>query len=232
MMPVSAPPRVRDWIASAPDRAVRIVHRGAHAAYLEIGGGVGARCVGVVGTAAAALPCALRVATADLGGLTAGAAHVENGVLHLDGVPLRIGRLVDVRVRAMLAGAGCSRVPGAAGDLVVRIGRGPGLTPEADDVLVGWLAAHRAAGLDTPDVDAGVTAALTRTTLLSATLLECALLGEVVPELAGWLAALGTPAEDERAAALVGIGHTSGAAMHRGGRLALAHLYGRAERVA
>ena len=105
-----------------------------------------------------------------------------------------------------------------------KIGLGPGLTPEADDVLCGWLAIHRAAGVATPELDAKVLAALGRTTLLSATLLECAVHGEVIPEFAAYVAALGTPREAERAASLSRIGHTSGSALLRGARLALAHL--------
>ncbi len=108
--------------------------------------------------------------------------------------------------------------------LVSKIGLGPGLTPEADDVLCGWLAIHRAAGVATPELDAKVLAALGRTTLLSATLLECAVHGEVIPEFAAYVAALGTPREAERAASLSRIGHTSGSALLRGARLALAHL--------
>ena len=42
-------------------------------------------------------------------------------------------------------------------------------------------------------------AALDRTTLLSATLLDCALHGEVLPEFAAYVAALGTPAEHDAA---------------------------------
>ena len=49
---------------------------------------------------------------------------------------------------------------------------------------------------------AAVRAVLDRTTLLSATLLDCALHGEVLPEFAAYLAALGTPAEDAAVGAL------------------------------
>ncbi len=44
VIPVSAPPRVRALLRSAPDGAVPLVHRGRDAVYVEIGG----RCVGVV----------------------------------------------------------------------------------------------------------------------------------------------------------------------------------------
>ena len=56
----------------------------------------------------------------------------------------------------------------------------------------------------TDDVAAAVRGTLDRTTLLSATLLDCALHGEVLPEFAAYVAALGTPAEDAAATALIG----------------------------
>ena len=66
-------------------------------------------------------------------------------------------------------------------------------------MLCGWLAVHRAAGVATPEVDATVRALAATTTLLSATLLDCAMHGEVIPEFAAWLAALGTDDEEPRA---------------------------------
>ena len=251
VLAVSAPPRVRDWLAAAPDGDVEVLHRGRHAAYVELSGPAGRRCVGVVGTAAPTLPCALRLATPELGALRGDAAYVAAGVLHLDGVALRIGRLLGVRVATrglgVLAGRAAGEAPSRAGrkaspsrrgrpggatsrhwttdrSLVAAIGRGPGLTPEADDVLVGWLAVQRAAGRATPALDAAVLGALDRTTLLSATLLECALHGEVLGQLRRWIAEIGTAGEEVAAARLAGVGHTSGAAMLRGGRIALAHL--------
>ena len=91
-------------------------------------------------------------------------------------------------------------------------------------MLCGWLAVHRAAGVATDDVDAAVRAGLDRTTLLSATLLDCALHGEVIPEFAAYVAALGTAAEPDRAAALAAVGHTSGRGLLAGARLALHRL--------
>jgi hypothetical protein len=58
--------------------------------------------------------------------------------------------------------------------------------------------------------------------MLSATLLDCALHGEVLPELATYLSALGTPGEDDAAQALHRIGHTSGSGLWWGARHALA----------
>ena len=77
------------------------------------------------------------------------------------------------------------------------LGRGEGLTPLGDDVICGWLAARRATGVTTPEVDAAVRSGLHRTTLLSATLLDCALHGEVLPELGAWLAAVGSSHVDD-----------------------------------
>jgi hypothetical protein len=214
--------------------------------YVDLDG----RCVGVVGLAAVAVPCALRVPTPDLGPLTGDSASVRAGALHLDGVPLQVfrlqvfrlqvfrlqvTRLVDVRVPRLssrqlarlgerLESVETAESVEAADPLVAAIGSGPGLTPEADDELCGWLAIHRAAGIPTPSLDAAVLASLHRTTLLSGTLLECAVQGEVVPEFAAYVAALGSPAEDLAAARLAGLGHTSGEALLRGARRALAHL--------
>ena len=102
--------------------------------------------------------------------------------------------------------------------------RRPGLTPLGDDVLCGWIATHRAAGVPTPEVDRAVRAGLHRTTLLSATLLDCALHGEVLPELGRFLRAVGTAAEPGRAADLRAVGGTSGAGLLLGARLALDDL--------
>ncbi len=111
-------------------------------------------------------------------------------------------------------------------DVARLVGRGDGLTPLGDDVLCGWLAMHRAAGVETPDVDAAVHENRDRTTLLSATLLDCAVAGEVLPEFAAYVSALGTPEEPATAAALASVGHTSGAGLLYGAQLALTHLRG------
>ncbi len=60
------------------------------------------------------------------------------------------------------------------------------------------------------------------TTLLSATLLDCAMHGEALPEFVAWLAGTGPVEAVER------IGHTSGRGLVEGARLALSGL----ERVA
>jgi hypothetical protein len=220
---VSAPVRVAARLREHPDGPVEIVHRGRHAIYLDLGGW----CLGVVGSVAVAVPCALRLAFHDLGGLPSDTASVRGGVLHLGDTAVRIGRLVDVSVprqhRRPLDAS--SRTVGPQERAMLDdVGRGPGLTPEADDVLCGWVAMHRSAGVATPELDDAVLARLGRTTLLSATLLECAVHGEVIPEFAAFVEALGTPTEADRAAALGRLGHTSGAALLRGARAALSDL--------
>ena len=104
------------------------------------------------------------------------------------------------------------------------VGRGDGLTPLGDDVVCGWLAGHRAAGVPTPDVDAAVRRLLPRTTTLSATLLECALAGEVADPVAAYLRSLATPGADAARARLEAFGHSSGLGLAHGLDLALGAL--------
>jgi hypothetical protein len=178
----------------------------------------------------------------------AGSPYVERGTLYLAGNPLRVGRFVDVRVPRIDLGrvlrAASPRIaearpprPAAAGLAALTlaaqidvhllqgiVGNGGGLTPLGDDVLCGWLAVLVATDRLTDGVTTAVRGALDRTTLLSATLLDCALHGEVLPEFAAYLTALGTVAEDTAARALMAIGHTSGAGLWWGARHALSTL--------
>jgi hypothetical protein len=173
--------------------------------------------------------------------------YVVRGTLYLADDPLAVGRFVDVRVpridpdrilrraaspagpaappRPATAGlAAYKSLPGRPDEALDRlVGHGGGLTPLGDDVLCGWLALLHAAGRLDPATATAVRAALPRTTVLSATLLDCALHGEVLPEFATYVAALGTPREPQAAAALVAIGHTSGAGLWFGAEHAL-HL--------
>jgi Protein of unknown function (DUF2877) len=208
---VAAPPRVAARLRSAADGPAPVLHRGPDAVYVEVGGW----CVGVVGRRATAVPCALRTSLDRLRDVSA--ASVVGGVLHLDARPVVVGRLVDVSVpRLPLAGT-----PGAI-DVASLIGRGDGLTPYGDDVVCGWLAVTRAAGIETPEVDAAVRRLTATTTLLSATLLDCAMHGEALPEFAAWLGGTGPVEAVER------IGHSSGRGLVEGAKLALSGL----ERVA
>lgn len=216
-LPVSAPVRVRDRLAGAPDGPVPVLHRGDHAVYVDLGG----CCVGVVDPLAAAVPCALR--SARTGVPESRTAEVRSGVLHLDGQALVVGRYVDTRAPGLRVAAD-RPAPLTTGEVRRLVGAGDGLTPYGDDVLCGWLAAHRAAGIATPEVDTAVRALAHRTTLLSAALLDCAMHGEVLPEFAAWLRSLGTADEHRRAAALASVGHSSGRGLLAGARRALLHL--------
>jgi hypothetical protein len=218
-VPVAAPVRVRDRLAARTDGPLPVVHRGPHALYLDLDG----RTLGVLASTATAVPCAVRLATAGLGWLAAASPEVRDGELHLDGHPLRIGRIVDTAV-PRLPGPAVEPAPPPADLVASRLGRGDGLTPYGDDELCGWLAVHRAAGVATDAVDAEVRAGLDRTTMLSATLLDCALHGEVIPEFAAYVAARGTPAESSVSSALTRVGHSSGRGLLAGARLALHRL--------
>lgn len=224
-----------------------VLHVGAEAVYLDVAGW----CVGVVGPGAAAVPCAVRVRDVRTirTGLAhgAGTAYLGGGLLHIGGCPLPINRLVDTYVPplgdrvarstdpvtvqatppATVAGFVHAWVPSGHVDPPAArrlLGRGDGLTPLGDDVLAGWLALHRAARVPTPEVDAVVDLARSRTTLLSATLLDCARHGEVLPEYAAWVRALGTGDQPAAVRALHSVGATSGAGLHAGGLLALDRL--------
>jgi hypothetical protein len=176
-------------------------------------------------------------------------AYVDSGILHLDGRALVTRRLVDVRAPRIdaarmpktspVAASGTPRSRGAGlvaaltgvridARIVPRlVGRGDGLTPLGDDVLCGWLAAHRAAGVPTPAVDDAVRRALPSTTTLSATLLECALAGEVADLAAAYLRALGTARAPAARAALTRLGHSSGGGLAHGIDLAIAAVAAR-----
>ena len=203
------------------------MHRGTHAVYLEVRGW----CVGVVDQHATQVPCALGARTEDLATVGAGPAYVEGGVLHLSGVPLVIGRLRNVSVPTL-------RLPQPAReptpvapldpDTVGRlVGAGDGLTPRGDDVLCGWLAVHRAAGVPTHTVDEAVRARMQHTTLLSATLLDCALHGEVLPQFAAYVAAHGTPQQAVAERDLLAVGHSTGAGLLEGALWAFAEMHSR-----
>lgn len=244
MIPVAAPPRLLHRLAST-EGALPLLHRGRHAIYLRVGDG----CVAVVGRSAAQVPCALRVASPDLGPLAdVRAARLDDGVLHLDDVQLRVARVVDVRVPRLVRGPVGSRarsaaearaveavrrqLPRRALDLLAAgdpaavpdlLGRGDGLTPVGDDVLCGWLAARWSLREPVAAVAAAVRVRRRRTTALSAELLDCAAHGEALPQFSAWLVDASSPGPrtSDAASALLAVGHTSGAGLLLGGRLAL-----------
>lgn len=221
---------------------MRVLHCGPVAAYVEVGGQV----VGVVSPQAYASPITMRYRGDFLSPFTAGWPYLEAGVLHAGVFAFVAGRVVDVRApridlkryprsKASPTARDGAPPPLAAGlvqfpqvvdqaTLPGFIGRGDGLTPLGDDVVCGWLALHRAAGIPTPHVDGVVRRLLPRTTRVSAALLESALLGETSDPVADHLRALGTPAAGETRRRLLAVGHTSGAGLAHGVDLALTHL--------
>ena len=233
MIQVAAPTRVHERLAAAADGPRQVVHASSTAIYVDVDGWA----LGLVSVSATRVPCALWSTLADLTGLARTGVRVEGGALRVGSEQVRITRLVDVnaptvgrhenppceRARCMTSSAGLC-LP-ADGRLTVAhldrlLGRGPGLTPLGDDVLAGWFAARHAAGRPDHLLAAAVRRRLGVTTLLSATLLDCALRGEVLPQLGAWLA---TP-DDATAEALLAVGATSGAGMLAGAGLALTSI--------
>ncbi len=110
------------------------------------------------------------------------------------------------------------------GSVDALLGRGPGLTPLGDDVLAGALVTLRAVGAQHA-ADALADAVLARasaTTFVSAALLWHAARGECVPELAALFRALDTGLGlDAARAAVLQLGHTSGAGLLHGVAAAL-----------
>jgi len=135
-------------------------------------------------------------------------------------------RLVD-RLGAALAGpsritrGNGRRVESAVGAL---LGRGPGLTPFGDDVLAGALVTLRAVGADDAAValSEAVLAGAPTTTFVSGALLWHAARGECVPELAALFRAMEIGRDLNAArAAVLRLGHTSGAGLLHGVAAAL-----------
>ena len=113
------------------------------------------------------------------------------------------------------------------------LGRGSGLTPVGDDVLAGWLATMKAAHARAIDAVAECVANLSAgaTTLLSATLLDRASAGDVLPEFRTLLLDLCLLVDNEHVDqlsnsvdAILAVGHTSGAGLLLGCLLAFDHL--------
>ena len=231
---VAAPPRVVAWLAAAPDGPVSVLHACTDVVHLDVGG----RCVSVLAAGVPGLPNGLRTNLLSVSSGTSRSPYVGSGTLRWDGRVLVTGRHVDVRAPrvdpwvpqaspAAVQGTPRSRVAGLVLPSEVSertvpclVGRGGGLTPLGDDVLVGWLALHRAAGVATPAVDGAVRRALGRTTTLSATLLACALVGEVADPVRDHLGALGSDREHATRARLEAWGASSGQGVAHGVDLA------------
>jgi len=252
MIPVAAPPRVRQRLATV-DGPVPVLHAGAEACYVDVAG----RAVGVLSRDAAHVPCGIRSQLAGSALFRQDAppkhGYLEGGTLWLGGRAFRLVRSVDVRAPRITVRDGFRTANSATvkatppaqvaefvrglvdlddhrmADLAPRlVGSGPGLTPLGDDLLCGWLSTFRAAGVATPLTDDVLGRLLVAdrpaTTLLSATLIDCAHHGEVLPQFGSWLGSLGTAQESERLARLRAVGATSGAGLAEGARLALLSL--------
>jgi hypothetical protein len=229
-IPVAAPQRVHDRLREAPDGPRRVVHASSTALYVDLDGW----CLGLVSAAATRVPCALWSTLPDLGVLDP-VVRVHRGRLVVGDRPVRVARLVDVTVTRVGRHEGARPRPEvvmtsgvdlpADGRLTPAhldrlVGGGPGLTPLGDDVLAGWFTTRAALGRPDGDLAAAVRRRLGATTLLSATLLDCAIRGEALPQLADWLTTPTASATD----ALLAVGATSGAGLLAGARLALASI--------
>ena len=87
-------------------------------------------------------------------------------------------------------------------------------------MLAGWFATRAALGAPDAALAGAVRRRLGVTTLLSATLIDCAVRGEALPQLAAWLADPSPATRD----ALLAVGATSGAGLLAGASLALASV--------
>ena len=224
-IPVAAPTLVRQRLLEAVDGPRAVVHASATAIYVDLDGW----CIGVVSTTATRVPCALWSTLPDLGAYADRPVVVRSGALLLGDDEVRITRLADPRATTVgphrqARGAMPLDLPDLPADgrltdvhLDRLIGRGPGLTPLGDDVLAGWFATRAALGEPDPVLAGAVRRRLGVTTLLSATLIDCAVRGEALPELAAWLAAPSPATRD----ALLAVGATSGAGLLTGASLAL-----------
>lgn len=184
--------------------AAPVVGRRVVAPYGEDGGFV----VVVVSPGGPLLPNGVRVTgPVSRGPVAIEGAHVWDPTLRLD-VPAIDIEFDDSLVERDLEALGAEL-----------IGRGPGLTPEGDDVVAG-MAGVLAAAQRHDDVAALLGADLRRrTTALSATLLELAAQGLGPEPLQAVLA--GRPGALDR---LLAMGHTSGRAYARGAAAALTRL--------
>ena len=234
--------RLRERL-DGPRHPVPVLHQGRDAIYLDEAGW----CLGVVTRSATHVPCALVLAGASAMDLSkVERAEVGDGAVILHAgtlqIAVRVGRLSNLLVPRLwsvppsyvverMLGHARAAVdelgePATVFRLVTEsprqlLGRGTGLTPLGDDVLAGWAA--MCAGFGSPIT--GGPDPRDRTTLLSATLLDCARRGEVLPEFRTLVTALANPNEltvvDRASEALAAVGHYSGAGLLLGACLRL-----------
>jgi hypothetical protein len=184
---------------------------------------------------------------------------IGDGMLQLRAADISVGRILDLsapridpagaapaarRLRMLIgnrAAAVRAELPAEALTMLVGgdpasvpmlLGLGSGLTPVGDDVLAGWIATMGAARSGSNSIsDSAAERSSVATTLLSATLLDRARAGEVLPEFGQLLGDLHREPADPQAPRLaidvdllVAIGHTSGVGLLLGCLLALDHL--------
>jgi len=216
----SVPAGVRDLLAG-PSCPGTVLGHFPTALYIAVPRGFGV--IAVLSSNAVRLPCGLQLTAPELDLDLPGEVVVGNGAVRVGPVEVAAGRTVSMHV---------SRRPDPTPALVRQaqrsvdrvevderlLGRGPGLTPSGDDVLAGYLVGAAAYGLPADELRAFVhSQAHRRTTTLSAALLRHAALGEAIPQVAGLLDALsGRRRLDRALAALLAVGHTSGAALASG----------------
>lgn len=238
-VPAAASPRVAAAL-HGPDRTAEVVGCGPHATYVRDGDTV----LAVLTRAAVAVPCGLRTRLARVA--PANTVRLGAGRCVLGDRVLRVCRLVDTSapVTGPLGAGSCpddARLDAVRDALpstslaLLRLGdsrcvdgllgRGSGLTPVGDDVLAGWFVACHATSRDSSAVATATrSSAAHRTTAVSAALLDHAAAGECVPQLRALLRAVHSGRSPDTAfASLLAVGHTSGAGLALGVRLALHH---------
>jgi hypothetical protein len=218
-------------LVHGPLRAARVAARTRLGVYLLLGaeeGAQGCDVLPLVTSDALMLPTAMRLAVTsatvglpvELGeSVTVGGGAVVAPGLRVVAVrtvrPARVRRAQVSRAQVGGTHRCAPHTSAPVADLVGRLGRGPGLTPEADDELAGHLLVAWALGLPVPDLEPQ----LHRTTALSASLLRAAAQGYAVPEVVAYVDAV-VGCDRDGALRLLprveAIGHTSGPALLRG----------------
>lgn len=144
--------------------------------------------------------------------------------LALSSLPEAAPGLAGIGAELLVARLGQALASGAQAAVVAAcaplIGLGRGLTPAGDDLVTGALGVMALAGRPCP-----APALAGRTTALGATQVAHAAAGALIEPLHAVSAALlaGAPAPAEALARLLALGHSSGADMLAGARLALSH---------
>ena len=198
---------------AAPVVGRRLTLSGDDPSYVDLDGFV----VVVVGRAGPLLPNGVRLTgRPSAGPLSLTGATVWDPTLRLPDDPARLGtEILQTLDQPSQRGQTPLLTPEAAAAL---IGLGPGLTPEGDDTVVATAAVVAAGPWPAADKAAWLSAALgpdlrTRTTSLSATLLELAAAGQVAEPLQALLAG-----REGALARLLRIGHSTGPGVRgRGG---------------